>query len=136
MLLLAYLTTQLTKETLLALAGVVMAVFIGMVSILTEISALYWLLILNGLGTAALMSVNIAYVQDAIKGRVGLSTSLMDVVAIAANLLGATAFGLLTTGGDYRFALMVGAIVSLLGAAIMAFGNLSRLGTPRPVEAA
>ncbi|WP_061907136.1 MFS transporter [Devosia sp. Leaf420] len=136
MLLLAYLTTKLTKETLLALAGVVMAVFIGMVSILTEIAALYWLLILNGLGTAALMSVNIAYVQDAIKGRVGLSTSLMDVVAIAANLLGATAFGLLTTGGDYRFALMVGAIVSLLGAAIMAFGNLSRLGAPRPVEAA
>lgn len=136
MILLAYLTTKLSKETLLAAAGVVMAAFIGMVSILTDISALYWLLILNGLGTAALMSVNIAYVQDAIKGRVGLSTSLMDVVAIAANLLGASAFGLLTSGGDYRFALMVGALVSLLGAAIMALGNLRRLGAPKLAGAA
>ncbi|WP_449396309.1 MFS transporter [Devosia riboflavina] len=136
MLLLAYLTTKLSKETLLASAGIVMAVFIGLASILTSMTALYWLLILNGLGTAALMSVNIPYLQDAIKGRVGLSTSLMDVVAIAANLLGATAFGLLTSGGNYRFALMVAAGVSVAGAAIMAFGNLSRLGELRQVEQA
>lgn len=136
MLLLAYLTTKLSKETLLAAAGIVMAVFIGLASILTSMTALYWLLILNGLGTAALMSVNIPYLQDAIKGRVGLSTSLMDVVAIAANLLGATAFGLLTSGGNYRLALMVAAGVSVAGAAIMAFGNMSRLGELRPVEQA
>jgi MFS family permease len=136
MLLLAFLTTKLSKETLLAAAGIVMAVFIGLASILTSMTALYWLLILNGLGTAALMSVNIPYLQDAIKGRVGLSTSLMDVVAIAANLLGATAFGLLTTGGNYRFALMVAAGVSVAGAAIMAFGNMSRIGALRPVEQA
>jgi MFS family permease len=135
MLLLAYLTTRWTKETLLATAGLVMAAFIGISSILTSMTAFYWLLLLNGLGTAALMSVNIPYVQDAIKGRVGLSTSLMDVVAIAANLLGATAFGLLTTGGNYRFALMVGAGVAVIGAAIMAFGNMSRLGELRPAEA-
>ena len=133
MLLLAFLTTRLSKETLLAGAGVVMALFIGLTSMLTNMTALYWLLLLNGLGTAALMSVNIPYVQDAIKGRVGLSTSLMDVVAIAANLLGATAFGLLTSGGDYRFALVVAAVVSLAGAGIMALGNLSRLG---PAETA
>ncbi|WP_082530952.1 MFS transporter [Devosia sp. Root436] len=131
MLLLAYLTTRLTKETLLALAGLVMAVFIGAISQLTSVTALFWLLALNGLGTAALMSVNISYVQDAIKGRVGLSTSLMDVVAIAANLLGAAAFGLLASGGDYRFALTVAAGVSVIGAAIMGGGNLSRLGRPR-----
>jgi SET family sugar efflux transporter-like MFS transporter len=128
MLLLAYLTTRWSKESLLAAAGLVMAAFIGITSILTSMTALYWLLILNGLGTAALMSVNIPYIQDAIKGRVGLSTSLMDVVAIAANLLGATAFGLLTTGGDYRMALMVGAVVAVAGSAIMAGGNLRRMG--------
>ncbi|HWV21142.1 MAG TPA: MFS transporter [Devosia sp.] len=136
MLLLAYLTTRFSKETLLAAAGIVMAVFIGLVSILTNMTALYWLLVLNGLGTAALMSVNIAYVQDAIKGRVGLSTSLGDVVAIAANLLGAMAFGVLTSGGNYRFALMVAAGVSVAGAAIMALGNLSRMGQLRPAEQA
>ncbi|PXA98745.1 hypothetical protein DMC47_07175 [Nostoc sp. 3335mG] len=136
MLLLAWLTNRLSKETLLAAAGLVMAAFIGIASILTSMSALYWLLILNGLGTAALMSINIPYVQDAIKGRVGLSTSLMDVVAIAANLLGATAFGLLTSGGDYRFALAVATVVAVLGAAIMALGNLSRLGEVRQPKSA
>lgn len=134
MLLLAYLTTRMTKETLLAAAGVVMAVFIGLTSQLTSVGALFWLLALNGLGTAALMSVNISYVQDAIRGRVGLSTSLMDVVAIAANLLGAAGFGVLASGGDYRFTLMVAAGLSVVGAGIMAGGNLPRLGRPRPVE--
>ncbi|MGB3338445.1 MAG: MFS transporter [Devosia sp.] len=128
MLLLAYLTTRMTKETLLAAAGLVMALFIGLTSQLTSVAALFWLLALNGLGTAALMSVNISYVQDAIKGRVGLSTSLMDVVAIAANLLGAAGFGLLASGGDYRLALRVAAGLSVIGAAIMAGGNLARLG--------
>ncbi len=128
MILLAFLTTRVTKETLLASAGLVMAVFIGLASMLSNVSELFWLLALNGLGTAALMSVNIAYVQDAIKGRVGLSTSLMDVVAIGANLLGAAGFGLLAAGGDYRFTLMVAAGISVLGAAIMALGNVSRLG--------
>lgn len=128
MLVLAWLTTRVTKETLLAGAGLVMALFIGLVSQLSSVSGLFWLLGLNGLGTAALMSVNISYVQDAIKGRVGLSTSLMDVVAIAANLLGAAAFGLLASGGDYRLALIIAAAISVLGAAIMAAGNLTRLG--------
>ena len=135
MLLLGYLTTRMTKETLLAGAGLVMALFMGLTSQLTSVTALFWLLALNGLGTAALMSVNIPYVQDAIKGRVGLSTSLMDVVAIAANLLGAAAFGLLASGGDYRFTLMVAAGLSVAGAAIMVGGNLSRLGWLKPQPA-
>ena len=133
MLLLGYLTTRMTKETLLAGAGLVMALFMGLTSQLSSVAALFWLLALNGLGTAALMSVNIPYVQDAIKGRVGLSTSLMDVVAIAANLLGAGAFGLLAGGGDYRFTLMVAAGLSVAGAAIMVGGNLSRLGRLKPL---
>jgi len=135
MLLLAWLTTRVTKETVLTAAGLVLALFIGASSQLSDVPGLFWLLALNGLATAALMSVNISYVQDAIKGRVGLSTSLMDVVAIAANLLGAGAFGVLASGGDYRFALIVAAAVSVLGAAIMAAGNLGRLGGLRPVQA-
>lgn len=135
MLLLAWLTTRLSKETLLAAAGLVMAVFIGLTSVLTSMTALYWLLLLNGLGTAALMSVNIPYVQDAIKGRVGLSTSLMDIVAIAANLMGAAGFGILASGGNYRLALAVAAGLSVVGAVIMAVGNLSRLGRPKSVAA-
>lgn len=135
MLLLAFLTNRVSKETLLAGAGLVMALFIGLASQLTSVTALFWLLFLNGLGTAALMSINIPYVQDAIKGRIGLSTSLMDLVAIGANLLGAGAFGVLASGGDYRFALLVAAGLSVVGAVVMAGGNLSRLGRLRGDEA-
>ena len=132
MLIWGWLTTRYTKETLIASAGLIIAIFLGLTAISTNMTTLYWLLILNGLGTAALMSINISYIQEAIKGRVGLSSSLMDVVAIAGNLLGATSFGLLTSGGDYRFALMAGAGVSVLGVAIMVLGNLRRLGRLRP----
>jgi SET family sugar efflux transporter-like MFS transporter len=135
MLLLAWLTTKLSKETILAAAGLVMALFIGLTSALDSMTALYWLLLLNGLGTAALMSVNIPYIQDAIKGRIGLSTSLMDIVAIAANILGAAGFGILAAGGNYRFALVCAAGMSVLGAIIMAAGNLARLGRLRPQAA-
>ena len=82
------------------------------------------------------MSVNISYVQDAIKGRVGLSTSLGDVVAIGANLMGAAGFGLLAGGGDYRLTLAVAAGVSLAGATIMAVGNLPRLGRLKQTDPA
>ena len=81
------------------------------------------------------MSVNIPYIQDAIKGRVGLSTSLMDIVAIGANLMGAAGFGILASGGNYRLALGVAAGLSLLGATIMALGNLGRLGRAKPALA-
>jgi len=135
MLLWGWLTTRFTKETLLASAGLVVALFMALGANQTGMTMFYWLLILNGLGTAALMSINISYIQEAIKGRVGLSTSLMDVVAIAGNLLGATAFGVLTSGGDYRFALLVGAGVAVAGAGIMAGGNMGRLGTLRPAAA-
>src|SRR5690606_21173108 len=130
-----WLTTRYTQETLIASAGLVIAIFMGLTAISTNMTTLYWLLVLNGLGTAALMSINISYIQEAIKGRVGLSSSLMDVVAIAGNLLGATSFGLLTSGGDYRFALLVGAGVAVAGAGIMAGGNIGRLGTLRPAAA-
>jgi SET family sugar efflux transporter-like MFS transporter len=128
LLLLGYLGNRLSKETLLAGAGVVMAVFIGLASQIGTVTQLFWLLVLNGLGTAALMTISLSYVQEAIKDRVGLSTSLLDVVAIAANLLGATAFGVLAAGGDYRFALMVAAVLSVAGAIILALGNTGRLG--------
>ena len=132
MLLWGYLTMRLSKEALLTAAGLVTALFMALSGLSQSVEAFFWLLALNGLGTAALMSINISYIQEAIRGRVGLSTSLMDVVAIAANLLGATAFGVLTSGGNYRFALLTGAAVAVLGAAFMAGGNLGRLGTWKP----
>lgn len=135
MLVWGWMASRLTKETLLASAGIILAIFMVGAALSPDIPVLFWLLILNGFATAALMGINISYVQEAIKGRVGLSTSLLDVIAISANLLGATAFGILTGGGDYRFALMVGAGVAVFGAAIMVGTNVKRLGRVSPVPA-
>jgi len=87
----------------------------------------FWLQILNGIATAALMSIPISYIQDAIKGRVGLSTSLMDAVAIGATLVGATAFGVLSAGEDYQLVLQVAAAIAAAGGLIMLTGNVSRM---------
>jgi SET family sugar efflux transporter-like MFS transporter len=122
-----WLGLRFSKEVLLASAGVLLALFMVGAAMSPSLPVFYWLLILNGFATAALMGLNISYVQEAIKGRVGLSTSLLDVIAISANLLGATAFGVLTSGGDYRFALMIGAGVAVLGGVIMVGSNLGRL---------
>ena len=83
-----------------------------------------------------MMSISISYAQDAIKGRVGLSTSLLDLIAISANLLGATGFAILTSGGNYRFALLVAAAVAAAGAVTMALGNVPRLGRLKAALAA
>jgi SET family sugar efflux transporter-like MFS transporter len=122
-----WLGLRISKEVLLASAGVLLALFMVGAAMSPSLPVFYWLLILNGFATAALMGLNISYVQEAIKGRIGLSTSLLDVIAISANLLGATAFGVLTSGGDYRFALMIGAGVAVLGGVIMVGSNLGRL---------
>lgn len=123
----SWLGLRFSKEVLLGSAGLLLAAFLIGAAMSPSVPVLFWLLILNGFATAALMGLNISYVQEAIKGRVGLSTSLLDVIAISANLLGATAFGVLTSGGDYRFALMVGAGVAVLGGVIMWGANLRRL---------
>lgn len=135
MLLWGWLVSRWTKETLLASAGIILAIFMVGAAMSASIPMLFWLLLLNGFATAALMGINISYVQEAIKGRVGLSTSLLDVIAISANLLGATAFGILTSGGDYRLALMVGAGVAVFGSLIMALANIKRLGKVLPLPA-
>jgi SET family sugar efflux transporter-like MFS transporter len=75
---------------------------------------LLWLQPLNGLAMAALLTVTISYVQDSIKGRIGLSTSLIDILGILATLL-AGIFGLLAAGQDYPFILVLSAAIAVLG---------------------
>lgn len=63
---------------------------------------------------------------------ISASRSGRRLVAIAATLLGAAAFGLLSSRGDYRLAIAGAAVFAALGALIMLAGNLSRLRRPLP----
>ncbi|ODT79899.1 MAG: hypothetical protein ABS76_18280 [Pelagibacterium sp. SCN 64-44] len=131
-----YLLARLSKESILIFNGLLFALYLFLATGVRSVGDLLWLQGINGIATAALMSVNISYLQDAIKGRVGLSTSLMDVVSISATLLGAAAFGLLGAGGDYRLVIAGAAAIAGLGALVMLAGNLTRLRGPRPARPA
>lgn len=126
-----YLLARLSKESILIFNGLLYAVYLYLVTRAQTVTDILWLQGINGIATAALMSVNISYLQDAIKGRVGLSTSLMDVVAISASLLGSAAFGLLSAGADYRVVIAGAAAIAAIGALVMLAGNVGQLRKAR-----
>jgi MFS family permease len=101
---------RLKKHTIIIIAGLCYAAYVLLVSRSTSVAELFWLQPLNGLAIAALMSAPIGYVQEAIKGRVGLSTSLLDVTFVAASLLMGAVFAALTFGTPhYPFVFVVAA---------------------------
>ncbi len=71
-------------------------------------------------GAAALMSIPISYLQEAIRGRVGLSTSLLDVVTVASALGSAAIFGVLTAASpNYPLLFDVAAGLATAGAVVL-----------------
>lgn len=127
------LLARISKETILVFNALLFGLYLLLVSRADSVAEVLWLQGLNGIATAALMSVSISYLQDAIKGRVGLSTSLMDVVAITATLLSGAVFGVLSLRGDYRLVLLAGGLIAIAGALLMLAGNLGRVGLVRRV---
>lgn len=122
-----YLLSRLSREAIIVGNALLFGLYVFLVSRAGSVLEVFWLQSLNGIATAALMSVPISYLQDAIKGRVGLSTSLMDVVAIGATLLGAATFGALSAGGDYQLVLVAASGIAIVGALVMLAGNLNQL---------
>lgn len=133
MLMWGYLLGRVSREAIIVGNALLFAVYVFLVSRAGSVAEVFWLQAINGIATAALMSVPISYMQDAIKGRVGLSTSLMDVVSIGATLAGAAVFGVLGAGGDYQQVLLAAAGIAALGGLVMLAGNL-RLLRYTPVE--
>lgn len=111
---------RLKKHTIIVTAALLYAVYLTLVSRSGSVTELLWLQPLNGLTTAALMSAPIAYVQEAIKGRVGLSTSLLDVTLVIASLSTSVIFAAVTTGTPhYPFVLVVAAGLAAAGGIVM-----------------
>lgn len=79
MLMWGYLLNRLSREAIIVGNALLFGLYMLLVSRAGSMMEVFWLQPINGIATAALLSVPISYMQDAIKGRVGLSTSLMDV---------------------------------------------------------
>lgn len=82
-----------------------------------------WLQGPNAVATAALVSLTITYVQDSIKGQVGLSTSLLDVLTVAATLLTAVLFRAFSTNHSYLNGFLAAGGASLIGAGLLALAG-------------
>ena len=84
---------------------------------------LLWLQILKAISTSALLSITISYMQDAIRGRVGLSTSLLDVVGVGSNMAAAALFAVFAVGGSYLTTFVVGSWLSIASVAVLVFAH-------------
>ncbi|MEO6012346.1 MAG: MFS transporter [Devosia sp.] len=131
MVLWGYALRWLSKHTIIVCAALLYAVYLWLLSRAGSVSEVLWLQLLNGPATAGLLTIPISYMQDAIKGRVGLSTSLLDVIHVVAVLVGAALFGILTaTVPNYPLMVVTAAIMSSGGALIL-FASHRVLGRPK-----
>ncbi len=120
MILWAYLGLRIPRTIIIFANGLLLCLYLVVASGLTSVQALLWLQPLNGLAMAALLTTTISYTQDAIKGRVGLSSSLIDILGVAASLLGAVIFGVVSAIAQYRVAITIsGAVAALGGLAVL-----------------
>jgi SET family sugar efflux transporter-like MFS transporter len=134
MILWGYALRWVSKHTMIVCAALLYALYLWLVSRATSMSELYWLQLINGPATAALMSIPISYLQDAIKGRVGLSTSLLDVVGVVSALASAALFGAITAGApNYPLLFVIATGIAIAGAAILFAAH--RVIRPQPVPA-
>jgi SET family sugar efflux transporter-like MFS transporter len=120
------------KHTIIICGALLYAVYLVLVSRAGSVAEVMWLQLLNGPATAALLTIPISYLQDAIKGRVGLSTSLLDVSNVVAGLATAAVFGALTASvQDYRLLMLVAAGIAA-GGAVALFAAHWLLDRPQP----
>jgi hypothetical protein len=118
--------TRWPKHALIVASGLVYSLYLLLLGHAGSVAAVLWLQGLNAIATAGLMSIPISYLQDAIRGRVGLSTSLIDVVGVIARVAAAGLFALVAGGANYPAVFLVASAFALAGAAVL-FGAHARL---------
>lgn len=119
MLMWAYAAKRWSNEALLAANGVIFAAYLALVPFAGSVHGVLWLQILNALATSALLSLTIAYMQEAIAGRVGTSTALMDTVTVLATLLASALFAVFASPQSYVAIFPALAGLSVLGAGLI-----------------
>ena len=119
-----YVAVRIRKEHVLAIAGTVFATYLFLLSQAQSIWMVYGLQVLAAIAIAALLSINISYLQETVPGRLGLSTSLLDVNRLVTTTVAAVIFGALPTT-DFAPLLTAAAVISLCGAAALVVAGRS-----------
>lgn len=107
------------KHTLIAAGALIYAVYQILLTQAHGVTDVFWLQVPRSVAIAVLMSVPISYMQEAIRGRVGLSTSLLDVTVVASGMLSAGIFGLFAAPGQYLGLFWISAALATAGAAVL-----------------
>ena len=121
--------TRWRQQALLILNALIYAAYLIAITRVSTPYQVLWLQGPNAVATAALVSLTITYVQDSIKGQIGLSTSLLDVLTVAATLLTAGTFRLTSGEHTYLGGFAAAGCASLIGAGLVGLGTrMSRRG--------
>lgn len=125
-----YLAMRVRKDVILAVASALFALYFGLMLFVGSFLQVVLLQAIAAVAIAALLSINISYLQEAIPSRVGLSTSLVDLSRVVSVWVAAAVFSL-NTGTTYAPFMAVAAVLSLGGAILMLLaGRSRRLQTP------
>lgn len=120
-----YLAMRVHKDVILALAGAIFALYFGLMLFVGSFLQVVLLQAIAAIAIAALLSINISYLQEAIPSRVGLSTSLVDLSRVVSVWVAAAVFSL-NSGTTYTPFMAVAALLSLAGAVLMLLARQSR----------
>ena len=107
------------KWAIIAVAALLYGLYMFLLNRAGSFTELMWLQGLNALAASALLSITISYMQDAVRGRVGLSTSLLDIIGVTSSMAAAALFAMAAAGGSYLAVFLVGSALSVGGAAIV-----------------
>lgn len=123
--------TRMPKELIIAVSALLYALYLGLVFFSHSVANVLWLQGLNAIATAAVVSIPISYLQETIKGRLGLSTALLDVVTVVGSMSASGIFALFSTHGSYLPVFAAASILCVAGAAAMLISRSaqSRVGT-------
>jgi SET family sugar efflux transporter-like MFS transporter len=121
-----YAALRIPKESILAISSLVFAVYLGLCALAQSVLQVLLLQVVAAIAIGALLSISISYMQEAIRGRVGLSTSLLDVTQVV-SVMAASGIFALNPGVLYGPLFAVAAALSV-GAAVLliAAGQLAR----------
>ena len=113
------------KETILGIAVTVFAVYFFGMALISNFVQVLIMQAFAAVALAALLSINISYLQEVFPGRVGLSTSLLDVTQVASALIAAVLFAAFA-GLTYKPMMVVALVLCLVSAGIFLMARVTK----------
>ena len=108
-----------SNPVVLVAGGLIYAVYLVGLGYATAPWQVYVLLSLNAIGSSALLSAPMSYLQDLMPSRPGLGTSLLLLSVFVCDALNASTFAIGTMVTDYAGTSLIGAGITAIGCALI-----------------